>query len=581
MGFAIVIRLATPPFGMGAFWVAPVVRRTGLGRRLAREVLGRHPGGVGHRLPTRQPVRGPVLAAGRRRAAARLDRGVPRRAGQAGRPARHLDHGQHAPVIRLPDGLPRVRRARSRVGRLARPAPRPGARAARGVAARARRRADARVRGARRPGPPGRRHRGRPQGGVAALRRPSTSTWRSSTGTVGARCGCCAPTRTGTRMLLERLHTEDLTGSGTSRRARSSRASTRACTCPPRRSCGGSPRAWPAGPTSSRRCPATRRCRADWSSRPSPWAGTSSPTTRTDGRLVHTDLHYENVLAADREPWLVIDPKPLSGDPHYEPAPMLWNRWDEASPGRRTATPCAAASTPLVDAAGLDEDRARDWVVRPDAAANAAVGLRGRRPAPRRLTPTTGLYHALRRRSRRRCRTERASIGRQCSAWPSPRGLGQRRHARARPPWAGSSAGPRSTSARSTGPVRGRASSGSTATRSPTRRHHGGIDQAVYAFAREDLDRWARAAGRGDPRRAVRGEPHHRAASTSTRPSSASGGGSAPCCSRCVGAHPVQRLQDAGWAAAASTTGRGCGASPRRAARSLPARPRAGHAAGR
>ncbi|MDR2281436.1 MAG: aminoglycoside phosphotransferase family protein, partial [Gordonia sp. (in: high G+C Gram-positive bacteria)] len=47
------------------------------------------------------------------------------------------------------------------------------------------------------------------------------------------------------------------------------------------------------------------------------------------GRIVHGDLHYENVLAADREPWLVIDPQPMSGDPHYELAPMLWNRWDE------------------------------------------------------------------------------------------------------------------------------------------------------------------------------------------------------------------------------------------------------------
>ena len=44
VGFAVVIRLAAPPFGMGAFWVAPVVRRAGLGRRLAREVIGRHAG---------------------------------------------------------------------------------------------------------------------------------------------------------------------------------------------------------------------------------------------------------------------------------------------------------------------------------------------------------------------------------------------------------------------------------------------------------------------------------------------------------------------------------------------------------
>ncbi|HRA51414.1 aminoglycoside phosphotransferase family protein, partial [Actinotalea sp.] len=56
-------------------------------------------------------------------------------------------------------------------------------------------------------------------------------------------------------------------------------------------------------------------------------AFTADPAT--DGTLLHTDLHDENVLAADRAPWLVIDPKPLSGDQHYEVAPSLWNRWDE------------------------------------------------------------------------------------------------------------------------------------------------------------------------------------------------------------------------------------------------------------
>src|SRR5215218_608754 len=40
----------------------------------------------------------------------------------------------------------------------------------------------------------------------------------------------------------------------------------------------------------------------------------------TDGLMIHGDLHYLNVLAADREPWLAIDPKPVSGDPHFEPA---------------------------------------------------------------------------------------------------------------------------------------------------------------------------------------------------------------------------------------------------------------------
>jgi streptomycin 6-kinase len=79
------------------------------------------------------------------------------------------------------------------------------------------------------------------------------------------------------------------------------------------------------------------------------------------GRIVHGDLHYENVLAADREPWLVIDPKPMSGDPHYEPAPMLWNRFDELAGDVRGGL--RRRFHTLVDAAGLDEDRARDWVI--------------------------------------------------------------------------------------------------------------------------------------------------------------------------------------------------------------------------
>ncbi len=79
------------------------------------------------------------------------------------------------------------------------------------------------------------------------------------------------------------------------------------------------------------------------------------------GTMIHGDLHYENVLAGDREPWLVTDPKPMSGDPHYEVAPMLWNRWDELGADRRDGI--RRRFHTLVDAAGLDEDRARDWVV--------------------------------------------------------------------------------------------------------------------------------------------------------------------------------------------------------------------------
>lgn len=85
------------------------------------------------------------------------------------------------------------------------------------------------------------------------------------------------------------------------------------------------------------------------------------------GRIVHGDLHYDNVLAtpAGHDPargeWLAIDPKPMSGDPHYEPAPMLWNRWDELAGDVREGV--RRRFHTLIDVAELDEDRARDWVV--------------------------------------------------------------------------------------------------------------------------------------------------------------------------------------------------------------------------
>ena len=82
------------------------------------------------------------------------------------------------------------------------------------------------------------------------------------------------------------------------------------------------------------------------------------------GRMIHTDLHYANVLAGDREPWLAIDPKPLDGDPHYEIAPMLWNRWDELVDAPRSLRDgIRLRFHTLVDVAGFDERRARDWVV--------------------------------------------------------------------------------------------------------------------------------------------------------------------------------------------------------------------------
>jgi streptomycin 6-kinase len=49
------------------------------------------------------------------------------------------------------------------------------------------------------------------------------------------------------------------------------------------------------------------------------------PRTGGDAVLLHTDLHAGNVLAAEREPWLAIDPKPYIGDPSYDVTQHVFN----------------------------------------------------------------------------------------------------------------------------------------------------------------------------------------------------------------------------------------------------------------
>jgi streptomycin 6-kinase len=74
---------------------------------------------------------------------------------------------------------------------------------------------------------------------------------------------------------------------------------------------------------------------------------------RAGDHLVNEDLHYDNVLRAEREPWLVIDPKPIAGDREFGLIPLLWNRFDEVT---------AAGGLPaVVAAAGLDQELARRW----------------------------------------------------------------------------------------------------------------------------------------------------------------------------------------------------------------------------
>ncbi|MFD5321920.1 aminoglycoside phosphotransferase family protein [Streptomyces sp. NPDC127098] len=80
-------------------------------------------------------------------------------------------------------------------------------------------------------------------------------------------------------------------------------------------------------------------------------------------RLLHWDLHYDNVLAAEREPWLAIDPEPLAGDPGFDLMPALDNRWEEVVAGGDVARAVRYRFDLLTEVLGLDRRRAVGWTL--------------------------------------------------------------------------------------------------------------------------------------------------------------------------------------------------------------------------
>jgi streptomycin 6-kinase len=79
------------------------------------------------------------------------------------------------------------------------------------------------------------------------------------------------------------------------------------------------------------------------------------PRNASSKVLLATDLHAGNVVRAEREPWLVIDPKPFLGDPAYDATQHLFN----CRPRLRLDPDRTIRS--FADLAGIEHERVRLW----------------------------------------------------------------------------------------------------------------------------------------------------------------------------------------------------------------------------
>ena len=79
--------------------------------------------------------------------------------------------------------------------------------------------------------------------------------------------------------------------------------------------------------------------------------------------LLHGDLHHMNILAAEREPWLAIDPKGVVGEPVWETGPLLLNMLPPTLDPRETRRMLARRTEQLAGELGIDRRELIAWGV--------------------------------------------------------------------------------------------------------------------------------------------------------------------------------------------------------------------------
>jgi len=83
--------------------------------------------------------------------------------------------------------------------------------------------------------------------------------------------------------------------------------------------------------------------------------------TMAEPVLLHGDLHQDNILAAEREPWLAVDPKGVIGEPVYETGALLRNFWPDILSAANPKTLMARRIDQLCAELGFERERIHDW----------------------------------------------------------------------------------------------------------------------------------------------------------------------------------------------------------------------------
>ncbi|MEQ4207943.1 aminoglycoside phosphotransferase family protein [Actinopolymorpha sp. B9G3] len=95
--------------------------------------------------------------------------------------------------------------------------------------------------------------------------------------------------------------------------------------------------------------------------------------------MAHGDLHFGNVVRAQREPWLVVDPKGLAGDLAFDALRVLAGGADSLLAADDLGAEVRRRLSIFADAAEIDRERATRWA-QTDAAMAALSGRKGGHP---------------------------------------------------------------------------------------------------------------------------------------------------------------------------------------------------------